>query len=156
MSPRSLFQQHSQFHYTMPLPSLWKVSARLLWQASRRKGWVSVPSGGVTHIKSFAAKLTVSMICDTQLNIFTLDVVGDHCRVHRIVSGWNDQSTETQKLRQHMLSQRVDSSTGTILNRPKGGSTEDQQTKDDILLDQTLFKWEADNSMAGDATYLNF
>lgn len=115
MVPRSLFQQDDRFRYTMPISSFLRIAGRLVMQACRRGGWVTVPAGGVTQIKSLATKFTLLMVCDTDLNIVTLGVVGNNCKVYRFTSGWTNLTTHVEELRNHMHSLTVNATTGTVL-----------------------------------------
>ena len=81
-----------------------------------------IPTTGVMQVKaSSSTPITMSMICDNSLNIFTRVMVGVECSMNSIDIGWLELDGTSDKLQEEVLSTLKANSTGGILDsyRPK-------------------------------------
>ena len=100
MQARQAFDTQDEVHLRIPPRQLMKSMGHLLWQAIRGYGTLTLPSTGVIHAKaSSSAKVTISIICNNTLNVFTMAVEGNECVMNKLASGWNHIDTEIHRLR---------------------------------------------------------
>jgi hypothetical protein len=58
----------------------------------------------VAHVKaSNSAKVTISITCDNEFNVFTMNMQGRKCSLDKLATGWIPISEEANRLRAHTL-----------------------------------------------------
>ena len=127
-----LFQRNTDlFDYTFHLWAYLQVAAHMWWEAlfgqATRWGWISVPISGITQLKAMGYyKVTIWMICDTDLNLWSLEARGSDCDLHRLWTGWNsyedgvDDTKDGETLRDYVLGLPVNATTGKVLSGTEG------------------------------------
>lgn len=104
MHARKQFQTSDQMHMRVPPMQMLKSIGHLLWQAIKGRGKIRMPATGVAHVKaSNSAKVTISMTCDNELNIFTMNMEGRKCSLDKLATGWIHMDDEADRLRAHTL-----------------------------------------------------
>lgn len=104
MHARKTFKTHDDMHMRVPPKQMMKSMGHLLWQIFSGRGLISMPATGVAHVKaSNSAKVTISMICDNELNVFTMNMEGRKCTLDKLATGWIHMDDEADRLRAHTL-----------------------------------------------------
>lgn len=104
MHARKQFQTNDKMHMRVPPMQMLKSIGHLLWQAIKGRGKIQMPATGVAHVKaSNSAKVTISMTCDNELNIFTMNMEGRKCSLDKLATGWIHMDDEADRLRAHTL-----------------------------------------------------
>ena len=104
MQARKTFQTQEDMHMRVSPKQIMKSMGHLLWQAIKGRGIVTLPATGVAHVKaSNSAKVTISMICDNELNVFTMNMEGRKCTLDKLATGWIHMDDEADRLRAHTL-----------------------------------------------------
>jgi len=104
MHARKTFNTHDDMHMRVPPMQVAKTIGHLLWQAIKGRGIITMPATGVAHVKaSNSAKVTISMICDNELNVFTMNMHGRKCTLDKLATGWIHMDDEADRLRAHTL-----------------------------------------------------
>jgi hypothetical protein len=126
-----VFMQHFNMGHVSVLSSL-------SWDIFQKRGLLDIPSGGVIQIKANQKlPLTMSIICENTLDLWTLEMQGVTCELSNIEVGWGDISLASERLRNQVLlasSSSLSSSSSTTQpkkkdSKSKGGSVEDQFSK---------------------------
>ncbi|CAB9520808.1 expressed unknown protein [Seminavis robusta] len=94
----------------------------LVWNSFQGGGSLVIPTTGVMQVKaSSSTPVTMSMICDNSLNLWTLVLVGVECTLNSIDIGWIGLDATADKLQAEVLSTLKANATGGVLeaNRPR-------------------------------------
>ena len=104
MQARKTFQTQDDMHMNISPKQIITSVGHLLWQAVKGRGTVTLPATGVAHVKaSNSAKVTISMICDNELNVITMNMEGRKCTLDKLATGWIHMDDEVDRLRSHTL-----------------------------------------------------
>lgn len=104
MHARKTFKTQDDMHMRVPPKQMLRSIGNLLWQAIKGRGIITMPATGVAHVKaSNSAKVTISMICDNEMNVFTMNMQGRKCTLDKLVTGWIHMDDEADRLRAHTL-----------------------------------------------------
>lgn len=117
--PRELFQVRDTIVLRIPLPNLSSIITNLLYQAVRGSGIIKVMSTGVLHLTtpSSSVKLTVTLICDTYLNLLTATLSGNDCAIHEMnPATWKNLTLIASQMQAYAVtSLRPNPANGTVL-----------------------------------------
>mmetsp|Transcript_2116 Transcript_2116/g.3122 ORF Transcript_2116/g.3122 Transcript_2116/m.3122 type:complete len:238 (-) Transcript_2116:85-798(-) len=117
--PRKLFEVRDTLVMRIPLPNLWKIIKRLLHQAFRGGGIINVMSTGVLHLTAppNSVKLTVTLICDTSLNLLTTRLSGNDCVIHEFnPATWKNLTLVASQMQDYAItSLQPDPVNGTVI-----------------------------------------
>lgn len=104
MHARRQFQIYDDMHMRISPFAIFKSIGHLLWQLIRGKGTITIPATAVAHVKaSNSAKVTISITCDNEFNVFTMNMQGRKCSLDKLATGWIPISEEANRLRAHTL-----------------------------------------------------
>jgi hypothetical protein len=104
MNARQSFVTQDEVHLRIPPRQMLKSMGHLIWQIIKGGGSLTVPSTGVIHVKaSSSAKVTISIMCNNTLNVFTMAMEGNECVMNKLATGWNHIDTEIHRLRRLQL-----------------------------------------------------
>ena len=123
LQPRADFQVTDQVFASMRFSGVMYTIFSITFNLIRGGGSLVIPTTGVMQVKaSSSTPITMSMICDNSLNIFTRVMVGVECSMNSIDIGWLELDGTSDKLQEEVLITLKANSTGGILDsyRPKG------------------------------------
>ena len=123
LPPRGDFEITDQVFANMKLSGVAYTIFSITLNLIKGGGSLVIPTTGVMQVKaSSSTPITMSMICDNSLNIFTRVMVGVECSMNSIDIGWLELDGTSDKLQEEVLSTLKANSTGGILDsyRPKG------------------------------------
>lgn len=123
MDPRSDFETIGSVYTTMEPMGLISSLPNIIWNLFKSGGSMVIPTTGVMLIKaSSSTPVTMSMICDNSLNIWTLLMVGVECSLNSIDVGWLPLDKTIDKLQVEALSSLKANATGGVLehHKPRG------------------------------------
>jgi hypothetical protein len=118
LKANDLFQIEDSVILRIPLKNLSYIFSHLLYQIFRGSGVLNVMSTGVTHISTPKGnvKVTLTFICDTNLNVFTNRMVGSSCAIDKLTPGkWVDMVKVTKAMLAYALTLHPDPIEGTVL-----------------------------------------
>jgi hypothetical protein len=118
LKANNLFQMEDSVILRIPLKNVYYIFSHLLYQIFRGSGVLNVMSTGATHISIPGGniKVTLTFICDTNLNVFTNRMIGSSCAIDRLTPGkWIDMMTVTEAMQATALSLHPDPIEGTVL-----------------------------------------
>jgi hypothetical protein len=99
IEPRKTFETYDEV-YLIPVYVGINALSSLIFDLFRNFGTLNVPSSMVVHVKANKKiPLTLSILCDNELNAFTLEMVGVTCEMDRLGVGWSDLSPTVADLR---------------------------------------------------------
>lgn len=83
------------------------VMGNFAWDMVQSYGIVQVQSTGAVHLKaSGQIPMTLNILCDNELNVWTLEMKGVHCELDKLDLGWKDIPTAMDSLRVRLLRPR--------------------------------------------------
>jgi hypothetical protein len=96
---RQTFETNDQM-FLQPVSVGLGVLSSLSYDLMRKYGTVNVPSSMVVRVKANKKiPLTMSILCDNELNTLTLEMVGLTCELDNLMLGWYDLPEQVEKLR---------------------------------------------------------
>lgn len=99
IAARQTFETNDQM-FMQPVSVGLGVLSSLSYDLIRKYGTVNVPSSMVVQVKANEKiPLTMSILCDNELNALTLELVGVTCELDNVMVGWYDLSDQVEKLR---------------------------------------------------------
>lgn len=100
--PRQSFETTDEV-FMQPYGNL-KVLSSLSWDLLRLGGTLQVPSSGVIHLRANGRfPLTLSIMCDNNLNAWSLEMQGITCELHNLEMGWSDLPNAVEQLRSKVI-----------------------------------------------------
>jgi hypothetical protein len=123
LQPRADFQITDNVFALMKPSGLLKTIASIVWNSIKGRGSLVIPTTGVMQVKaSSSTPVTMSMICDNSLNLWTLVMVGVECSLNSLDIGWLGIDGTIDKLQLEVLSTLQANATGGVLesHRPRG------------------------------------
>lgn len=131
LQPRSEFETTDNVFATLSLWGLLRTIFSLLWNIFQGGGKLVIPTTGVMQVKaSSSTPVTMSMICDNSLNVWTLELVGVECTLNSLDVGWRGTlDGAIDKLQKEVLLTLKPNSTGGVLenHKPRADVDEDVQ-----------------------------
>mmetsp|Transcript_2895 Transcript_2895/g.6828 ORF Transcript_2895/g.6828 Transcript_2895/m.6828 type:complete len:275 (+) Transcript_2895:48-872(+) len=86
--------------YLQPVSIGFGALTSLLYDMFWKYGIVNVPSSMTVQVKANKKiPLTMSILCDNELNIWTLEMVGVTCELDNLMVGWSDMPGQVERLR---------------------------------------------------------
>jgi len=122
IKPMELFEIHDSVVLRIRFANIYKIFSHLLYQLVRGRGMLHVMSTGVTHISTPKSnmKLTLTFVCDTDLNAITNRMVGSSCAVDKLTPGrWADLTEVGEKMHAYATTLHPDPIHGTVLVKGK-------------------------------------
>jgi hypothetical protein len=122
LAPRSDFQITDHVFASMKFSGVLYTLFHIAINAVKGRGSLVIPTTGVMQVKaSSSTPITMSMVCDNSLNLFTRVMVGVECSMNSLDIGWLELEGTSNKLQEEVLSTLKANSTGGILDsyRPK-------------------------------------
>lgn len=123
LQPRADFEIKDIVYATVESNGIIKTFFTLVWNLIKSGGHLVIPTTGVMHVKaSSTTPITMSMICDNSLNVFTLLMVGMECTLNSVNVGWIELDGAIDKLQNEVLSYLIANITGGVLesHKPRG------------------------------------
>ena len=103
IAARQTFETNDQV-LMIPVKLGWGVLSSLFFDLIRKYGTINLPSSMVIHIKANKKiPLTLSILCDNELNTWSLEMIGVTCELDSVAVGWYDLSSEVTKLRSSVI-----------------------------------------------------
>ena len=88
----------------IPVKLGWGVLSSLFFDLIRKYGTINLPSSMVIHIKANKKiPLTLNILCDNELNAWSLEMMGITCELDSVAVGWYDLASEVTKLRSSVI-----------------------------------------------------
>ena len=122
LQPRADFETIDNVFATMKLWGLIRTFFSVIWNLIQSGGHLVIPTTGVMQVKaSSSTPVTMSMICDNSLNVWTLVLVGVECTLNSLDVGWLELDGTIDKLQVEVLSTLIPNATGGVLesHRPR-------------------------------------
>lgn len=119
--PRELFEVRDTLVLRIPVSNLWKIFKRLLHQVFRGDGirMINIMSTSVLHLTTppSSVKLTVTLICDTSLDLLTTRLSGNDCVIHDLnPATWKNLTLATSQMQAYAIdSLQPDPLNGTVI-----------------------------------------
>lgn len=86
--------------YLQPVPIGFGALTSLLYDMFWQFGKVNVPSSMTVQVKANKKiPITMSILCDNELNIWSLEMVGVTCELDNLMLGWSDMPGKVERLR---------------------------------------------------------
>jgi len=123
LQARSDFETTDDVFATMNMSGLFTTVASVVYNLIKSGGHLVIPTTGVMQVKaSSSTPVTMSMICDNSLDIWTLVMVGVECSLNSIDIGWLEVDGAIDKLQEEVLANLVPNATGGVLesHKPRG------------------------------------
>ena len=120
LQPRAEFETTDNVFATVSFWGLLRTILSLLWNIIQGGGKLVIPTTGVMQVKaSSSSPVTMSMICDNSLNVWTLELVGVECTLNSLDVGWKELDGTIDKLQEEVLLTLKPNSTGGVLENHK-------------------------------------
>lgn len=117
---RAEFETTDHVFTTVKLWGLIRTFLLLVWNLIRGGGKLVIPTTGVMQVKaSSSTPVTMSMICDNSLDVWTLVLVGVECTLNSIDVGWLELDGTIDKLQEEVLATLIPNATGGVLESHK-------------------------------------
>lgn len=123
LNPRADFEVTDSVFANMKVYGVMSTFLSVTLNAFRGRGSLIIPTTGVMQVKaSSSTPVTMSMVCDNSLNLWTFVLVGAECSMNSLDIGWLELDRTTDRLQEEVLATLKANSTGGILQsyRPKG------------------------------------
>jgi hypothetical protein len=118
--PRHDFSITDYLYSTVHPWPIVKTLSRLLWSVWQGSGSLLLPTTGVAHIKaSKAAPVTVTIVCDNRVDVFSLHVYGLDCVLKDLKPGWTNLTLTAATLRSYALKSLPGNAPGGVLPHPQ-------------------------------------
>ncbi|CAJ1961697.1 unnamed protein product [Cylindrotheca closterium] len=99
IQPRSDFEKDDHV-YLQPVSIGFGALTSLLYDMFWQYGIVYVPSSMTVQVKANnKIRVTMSILCDNELNVWTLKLVGTTCEIDTLMMGWSDMPGQVERLR---------------------------------------------------------
>jgi hypothetical protein len=129
IQPRSDFDFKDDMYLMISSP--WSLAASVIdfvQQFVTHRGLLVLPSTGVAHIHSRGIPVTVSMICDNVVHVWSMRVEGLECTLENVQTGWVSLPEVAASMRRKMTqTMRAYPATGGVYLQAR---TEDDANKD--------------------------
>jgi len=120
LQARSDFGVQDNVFASLSLWGLAKTFLSILSNLIKGGGHLVIPTTGVMQIKaSSSTPVTMSMICDNSLNIWTMALVGVDCSLNSLDVGWLEINGSIDKLQEEVLANLKANATGGVLANHK-------------------------------------
>ena len=120
LQPRSEFETTDNIFANISFWGLLRTLFSLLWNIIQGGGKLVIPTTGVMQVKaSSSTPVTMSMICDNSLNVWTLELVGVECVLNSLDVGWRELDSTIDKLQGDVLLTLKPNATGGVLDNHK-------------------------------------
>lgn len=134
LHPRADFHITDNVFASMKFSGVLYTLSSITYNLIKGGGSLVIPTTGVMQVKaSSSTPITMSMICDNSLNIFTRVMVGVECSMNSLDIGWLELDGTTDKLQEEVLSTLKANSTGGILDSYRPKETEKKGGLDKFL-----------------------
>ena len=125
MQPKADFEIMDTVYATVEAQGMAQTIFSLVWNLIKSGGHLMIPTTGVMQVKaSSATPVTMSMICDNSLNVFTLILESVECALNSIDVGWVEMDDAINNLQVDVLSYLKPNENGTIMesHKPRGAA----------------------------------
>jgi hypothetical protein len=108
--PLWLIPPRADFHHTdtlyLTLFSYETMHTAPMLSRSALTSVIRVPTTGVVHVIAMATRFTLSLLCDNEMNLYTMTVTGIQCSIHSVASGWKLREKVRHKAHLHVQTLR--------------------------------------------------